>query len=58
MNDTILSTNVKEKNLRVTISADMTVSEHFRDNKEKHIVLEKGLSIPLHKAVVRPHLEY
>ena len=70
MGDTVLSTTIKEKDLGVTISDNMKVSEQcgiatskgnqifglIRRNiryKEKIIII-----IPLHKAIVRPHLEY
>ena len=69
MGDTVLGTTVKEKNLRVTISADMKVSEQCGIAPSKgNIILglirrnitykDKRLIIPLYKAIVRPHLEY
>ena len=69
MGDTILGTTVKEKDLGVTISADVKVSEQCgiaasKGNKifgliRRNITYkEKKLSIPLYKAIVRPHLEY
>ena len=59
MGDTVLGTTVKEKDLGVTISANMKVSEQCRiavsnGNKRK----EKELIISLYKAIVRPHFEY
>ena len=69
MGDTILGTTVKEKDLGVTISADMNVSEQcgIAASKGNQIlglirrnITYKGkkLIIPLYKAIVRPHLEY
>ena len=69
MGDTVLCTTVKEKDLGVTISADMKVSEQcgIAASKGKQIlglirrnITYKGkkLIIPLYKAIVRPHLEY
>ena len=69
MGDTVLGTTVKEKDLRVTISADMKVSEQcgIAASKGNQIlglirrnITYKGkkLIIPLYKAIVRPHLEY
>ena len=69
MGDTVLGTNVKEKDLGVTISADMKVSEQcgIAASKGNQIlglirrnITYKGkkLIIPLYKAIVRPHLEY
>ena len=52
MGDTVLGTTVKEKDLGVTINADMKVSEQCAYNKDKKII------IPLYKAIVRPHLEH
>ena len=69
MGDTVLGTTVKEKDLGVTISADMKVSEQCgiaasKDNQilgliRRNITYKgKKLIIPLYKAIVRPHLEY
>ena len=69
MGDTVLGTNVKEKDLGVTINADMKVSEQCgiaasKGNKiigliRRNITYkDKKLIIPLYKAIVRPHLEY
>ena len=44
-----MGTTVKEKDLGVTISADMKVSEQIQ---------RKKLIIPFYKPIVRPHLEY
>ena len=69
MGDTVLGTTVKQKDLGVTISADMKVSEQcgITASKGNQIlglirrnITYKGkkLIIPLYKAIVRPHLEY
>ena len=69
MGDTDLGTTVKEKDLGITISADMKVSEQcgIAASKGNQIIVlirrniiykEKKLIIPLYKAIVRPHLEY
>ena len=69
MGDIVLGTTVKEKDLGVTISADMKVSEQcdIAASKGNQIlglirrnITYKGkkLIIPLYKAIVRPHLEY
>ena len=69
MGDTVLNTTLKEKDLRLTISADMKVSEQCgiaaaKGNQilgliRRNIVYkEKKLIIPLYKTIVRPHLEY
>ena len=69
MGDTVLNTTVKEKDLELTISADMKVSEkcaiaaakghHMFGLIRRNIVYrEKELIIPLYKTIVRPHLEY
>ena len=63
-----MGTTKKEKDLGVTISADMTVSEQcgIAVSKGNHILVlirrnisykGKKLIIPLYKAIVRPHLE-
>ena len=64
-----VDTTVKEKDLGVTISADMNVSEQcgIAASKGNQIIglirrnityKGKKLIIPLYKAIVRPHLEY
>ena len=69
MGGTILSITVKEKDLVVTMNANMKVSEQCRIAASKgNQVLgmirrnitykDKSLIVPLHKAIVRPHLEY
>ena len=69
MRGTILSTTVKEKDLGVTMNANMKVSEQCRIAASKgNQVLgmirrnisykDKSLIVPLYKAIVRPHLEY
>ena len=69
MGDTALGTTVKEKDLGVTISADMKVSEQCGNAASKGNQIlglirrnitykEQKLIIPLYKAIVRPHLEY
>ena len=69
MGDTVLGTTVKEKDLGVTISADMKVSEQcgiaaskgnqmFGLIRRNITYKDKKLIIPLYKAVVSPHLEY
>ena len=69
MGDTVLNTTVKEKDLGLTISADMKVSEQCaiaaaKGNQilgliRRNIVYkEKELIMPLYKTIVRPHLEY
>ena len=69
MGATVLGTTVKEKDLGVTISADMKVSQQcgIAASKGNQIlglirrnITYKGkkLIIPLYKAIVRPHLEY
>ena len=67
--DTVLGTTVKEKDLGITVSADMEVSEQcgiaaskgnqiLRLIKRNITYKEKKLIISLYKAIVRPHLEY
>ena len=69
MGNTILGTSVKEKDLGVTVSADMTVSEQCglaaaKGNQILGLIrrnityMDKTLIMPLYKAIVRPHLEY
>ena len=66
MRDTVLGTTVKEKDLGITISADMQVSEQCGNavSNGSQILglikrnMEKKLIIPVYKAIVRPHLEY
>ena len=69
MGGTILSITVKEKDLGVTMDANMKVSEQCRIAASKaNQVLgmirrnitykDKSLIVPLYKAIVRPHLEY
>ena len=66
--DTVLGTIVKEKDLRVTISADMKVSEQCgiaasKCNQILGLIMrnltynDTKLIVPLYKAIVRPHLE-
>ena len=69
MGGTILCKTVKEKDLGVTINANMKVSEQCRiaaSNGNQILGMirrnitykEKGLIVPLYKAIVRPNLEY
>ena len=69
MGDTVLCTTIKEKDLGVTISANMKVSEQCsftgsNGNQIRGLIKrnisykKKELIIPLYKAIVRPHLEY
>ena len=69
MGGTILSKTVKEKDLGVTMMANMKVSEQCRiaTSKGNHVLgmirrnityKEKSLIKLLYKAIVRPHLEY
>ena len=69
MGGTILSKTVKEKDLGVSMNANMIVSEQCRiaasnGNQVLGIIrrnityIEKSLIVPLYKAIVRPHLEY
>ena len=66
MGDTGLGTTLKEKDLGITISADMKVSEQCgitasKGNQIISLIItykEKKLIIPTYKAIVRPHLEY
>ena len=65
----ILSKTVKEKDLGVSVNANMKVSEQCRIAASKGNQIlgmirrnitykEKSLIVPLYKAIVRPHLEY
>ena len=68
MGGTILSKTVKEKDLGVSMNANMKVSEqciiaaskgnqvYWNDSQKYN--KEKSLIVPLYKAIVRPHLEY
>ena len=68
MGGTVMNTTLKEKDLGLTISADMKVSEQCgiaaaKGNQiigliRRNIVYKKELIIPLYKTIVRPHLEY
>ena len=69
MGDAVLSRTTQEKDLGVTFSADMKVSEQcgIAASKGNQIIglirrtityKEKHILVPLYKAVVRPHLEY
>ena len=69
MGGTILSKTLKEKDLGVTMNANMKVSEQCRiaaskGNQVLGMILrnktykEKSFIIPLYKAIVKPHLEY
>ena len=69
MGDAVLGRTTQEKELGVTFSADMKVSEQCGIAASKGnqilglirrniIYKEKQLSLPVYKAIVRPHLEY
>ena len=69
MRDAVLGRTTQEKDLGVTFSSDMKVSEQGRiaDSKGNQILglirrsityKEKQLIAPLYKAIVRPHLEF
>ena len=69
MGDSVLGTTVKEKDLGVTISADMKVSEQYGTAASKgnqilglirRNITYKGkkIIIPLYKAIVSPYLQY
>ena len=69
MGDAVLSRTTQEKDLGVTFSADMKVSEQcvIAASKGSQILglirrtityKEKHLIVTLYKAIVRPHLEY
>ena len=69
MGDAVLGRNTQEKDLGVTFSADMKVSEQCgtaasKGNKIPGLIRrtitykEKQLIVPQYKAIVIPHLEY
>ena len=69
MNDAVLGRTTKEKDLGVTFSIDMKVSEQYviAASKANQIIWlirrtiiykEKQLIVPLYKTIVRPHLEH
>ena len=69
MGDAVLGRTTQEKDLGVTFSADMKVSEQCGIAASKgNLILglirrtitykEKQLIVPLYKAIVRPHFEY
>ena len=69
MGGTVLNTTLKEKDLGLTISANMKVSEQcgiaaakgnqiFGLIRRNLVYKEKELIIPQYKTIVRPHLEY
>ena len=69
MGNTILGTSVKEKDMGVTVSADINVSEQCglaaaKGNRILGLIrrnityMEKTLIIPLYKALVRPHIAF
>ena len=69
MGDAVLGRTTQEKDLGVTFSADMKVSDQCgiaasKGNKILGLIRrtimckEKQLIVPLYKSIVRPHLEY
>ena len=69
MGDAVLGRTTQEKDLGVTFSADMKVSEQCgiaasKGNQILGLIMttimykEKQLIVPLYKAIIRPHLEY
>ena len=69
MGNAVLGITTTQKDLGVTFSADMKVSEQYgiAASKENQILglirrtimyKEKQLIVPLYKSIVRPHLEY
>ena len=69
MGDAVLGRTTQEKDLGVTFSADMKVSEQcgiaaskgnqiLRLIRRTIMYKEKQLIVPLYKAIARPHLEY
>ena len=69
MGDAVLGRTTQEKDLGVTFSTDMKVSEQCKSAASKGNIIvgliirtivykEKHLIVSLYKAIVRPHLEY
>ena len=69
MGDAVLGRTTQEKDTYVTFRADMKVSEQCgiaasKGNQSIGLIRrtimykEKQLTVPLHKAIVRPYLEY
>ena len=69
MGESVLGRTTQEKDLGVTFSADMKVSEQCGIAASKgnqilglirrtNMYKEKQLIVPMYKAIVRPHLEY
>ena len=69
MGDAVLGRTTQEKDLGVTFSADMKISEQCGIAAPKRnqflglirrtiMYKEKQLIVPMYKAIVRPHLEY
>ena len=58
MGDAVLGRTTQEKDLGVTFSADMKVSEQCGLIRRTIMYKEKQLIVPLYKAIIRPHLEY
>ena len=69
MGDAVLGRTTQEKDLVVTFTADIKVSEQCgiaasKGNKRLGLIRrtitykEKQLIVPLYKAIVRPHFEY
>ena len=69
MGDAVLGRTTQEKDLGVTFSADMKVSEQRGITASKGYQIlgiirktimykEKQLNVPLYKAIVTPHFEY
>ena len=64
MGDAVLDRTTQEKDLGVTISADMKAAASSKGNQILGLIRrtimykEKQLIVPLYKAIVRPPLEY
>ena len=68
MGGTVLNTTLKEKDLGLNVSADMTPDQRSVEAAKGNQILgltrrnmvykEKEIIIPLYKTIVRPHLEY